>query len=203
MTLDNIVLTDDELVALSFERGRPWPTPLPTVDSSQRDALEMAALRGLRSLALRGALVDGEFLPTVEEVANVTVARPGLLLHRGDDIGEVEGGANLGLAIVALSGVWLLDDVSWAGTHRLRRADSTQELLDFLVSSLEENAWGSTHGTTTCLTSWSTVETRTLVVGAGNPYVISRTLDISTDSLTVPVRTWVDGALKDASVTGN
>src|SRR3954463_15314949 len=49
-----LLLTDDELVALAVEQSKAWPTGLPTVDVQTADGLYAAALRGRRSLAVRG-----------------------------------------------------------------------------------------------------------------------------------------------------
>lgn len=53
------VLTDDELVAIAIDGGSFWPGPLPTVDIEDVEALTASALRGQRSLFVRG-LVDGD-----------------------------------------------------------------------------------------------------------------------------------------------
>jgi hypothetical protein len=51
--MENLVLSDDETVALALLAGRPWPAPLPTVDADDPDQLLGAGRRGLRALAVR------------------------------------------------------------------------------------------------------------------------------------------------------
>lgn len=51
-----IVLTDDELCAISFSVNRPWPTTLSTVDLAARPDFLAAIGRGMRTLMARGVL---------------------------------------------------------------------------------------------------------------------------------------------------
>lgn len=58
--VSSVVLTDDEICAISYAVKRPWPTPLATVDLGRYEALIAAVARGSRSLIARGILAaDG------------------------------------------------------------------------------------------------------------------------------------------------
>jgi hypothetical protein len=199
MTFNSNALTDDELVALAVDRGRPWPTPLPTVNLEDAKEIQRSALRGLRSLGVRGGLRDGELIPPLDEVAAATASQPGLLLYRGDEAGDPRPGSGLGIAVVALPGSsWLLDEVSASGVHLLRLVDDTNEVIEFLVGALERNASVQGDGLgaagTTCLRIWESGNSTTLVAGGGPAYVVSP--DAKQRQHIPDVRGWVSHATR-------
>lgn len=62
----NIVMTDDEMLAISHLSGVSWTRPLATVDVTHPTQLHAAVGRGLRSLSLRGLVAaTGELSPDV------------------------------------------------------------------------------------------------------------------------------------------
>jgi hypothetical protein len=69
-----VLLTDDEVIAVGACLGSSWPTPTPTVDQSDVDALLAAVGRGRRSLAVRGLLrAQGGDLGVLDEQVRVAV----------------------------------------------------------------------------------------------------------------------------------
>lgn len=65
-------LSDDELVALAVRAGGEWKAFLPTIDTSDLDALMRAQLRGERSLALRqGRLTASGSQISIDEVVQM------------------------------------------------------------------------------------------------------------------------------------
>jgi hypothetical protein len=147
MTL-NILLTDDEVVALAAVLERPWPTGLRTVVSTT-DGMRDAGLRGLRSLAVRG-LLSGD--PT---------EAPGYVVHPdvasvidGFVTAELRVGAYVAPAAApdALAGAaitaaafgegWSLDVTTVQGVHAFRRA-SRLDVLDALAGLAEKTYDGT------------------------------------------------------------
>ena len=63
--MNEVTLTDDEAVAIAAERKGRWMGPLPTVDERDATALLQAAVRGERSLRVRGVDVDDSLISPV------------------------------------------------------------------------------------------------------------------------------------------
>jgi hypothetical protein len=57
--LRGIALTDDEVIALGVRASTPWPSPVPTVDVTDPEQVNLSAARGSRSLLVRGFFGDG------------------------------------------------------------------------------------------------------------------------------------------------
>ncbi len=57
-----ITLTDDEAIAIAVGQNAVWTTPMFTVDTGSKDAMLKAAIRGARSLLVRGLAIvrDGK-----------------------------------------------------------------------------------------------------------------------------------------------
>lgn len=123
-----ILLTDDELVALAVEQSRAWPTGLPTVAVELPDSLFAAALRGRRMLAVRDMFnpaAPGKEL--LELVRRDVVGATGLVcLYIADQVGNrMQDAVNIN---AFQSGTdWLVETVSDAGVHQFARL-APQEL---------------------------------------------------------------------------
>jgi hypothetical protein len=79
MLEQRLVLTDDEAVALAVLIGRPWFTPLPTVDETAEQDLAAALDRGRRSLWVRELVgetgtPEGELAPVVRTLVGGPLA---------------------------------------------------------------------------------------------------------------------------------
>lgn len=144
---DTALLTDDEIVALCAADGRPWPLNLPTVDPSAED-LAKAGIRGMRSLMVRRLAGSDAERPGVRP--HQFIARDiSAFLDARDRIGAYIAPASEhttmgGAAITAArSGDdWVLDTVTAAGVHAVRRASAEEAISTVL--SLAESAYAGT-----------------------------------------------------------
>ncbi|WP_062385122.1 hypothetical protein [Demequina iriomotensis] len=132
----SVMLTDDEVAAISVHRGEIWPGVLPTVPVRSRSALAAAVNRGVRSLAVRGLgdeLGDGavgvgaavaEVLRSTRRVSAqvVHVARP-----------DVAAGGGVVASIALGARAWTLDTYSPNGVHAFDQADDAG-LLDRIMA---------------------------------------------------------------------
>lgn len=140
-----VLLTDDEVVALTAAARTAWPYGLHTVAAAD-EALIAAGLRGLRSLAVRGLATTGtagrvEYPPelvlqftdiaTAERYALVQVAaRDAVAQPRGAMVGAFAVGA-----------AWVTDSVTVSGVHAIRPVteDEAAELLLRFITEVWEN----------------------------------------------------------------
>jgi hypothetical protein len=115
----NILLTDDELVALAVEQSKAWPTGLPTVDVEAVDALYAAALRGRRSLAVRGFFeVDVSGSELLDTIRRDAVGAEGFIcLYVADGDGARASGA-VNINAYRSGADWLVETVSDIGVHQ-------------------------------------------------------------------------------------
>jgi hypothetical protein len=155
MPVQNLVLSDDETVALAMLAGRAWPAPLPTVDSDDPDDLIEAGRRGLRSLAVR-ELVDlpdtapGTTEPRVpvlrRDVADLCAEIFGTAVQAvgyaaTDDLTWLPGGLTAVLHGLGTGDTWTMQIVSHAGLSYFSRVpavearDMLSELLHGAVDS--------------------------------------------------------------------
>lgn len=135
-----LLLTDDEVVALAVEATGSWPTSLPTVDVESEQALLAAAMRGRRSMALRGLVgseaPDSELLDAVRRDA--VDAGLVLSLYIADAAGSrLSRGVNLN----AYRGpdAWLVENVSDVGIHQFELLDD--QALGALYGGLAHTAF--------------------------------------------------------------
>lgn len=134
-----LLLTDDELVAVAVEQSKAWPTGLPTVDVESEQALFTAALRGRRSLAVRGLVgsepADNELLDAVRRDA---VGADGFVcLYIADQQGTRAADA-VNLNAYRSGTGWLVETVSDVGVHQF--ASLTAEALGTLYRGLAQAA---------------------------------------------------------------
>lgn len=135
-------LTDDELTAVAVELNGAWPLPLPTVAVEDATALEAAALRGLRSLILRGGYdADTGLTPSLSSLAQVLGSTTALVAYVGDDDGRVLGW-DVGYGAAPSSDGWLLDEINALGVHRLSWVASDDAVAEFFTTVLSAVADG-------------------------------------------------------------
>lgn len=177
-TVDALLLTDDEVAAAAVSMGLSWPTLLPTIPSDDEN-LVAAAVRGRRSLAVRGFLVPGpdRFGQLADEVSSVL----------GDDLGSgvicgvsvtdgqlrpVDGGPSFYFYGKSDSARWLTDVVGLDGIHRIAPAtdDECRDVLVALVESVLAEGLvtddRSSPSSTLCVTG-SSRSNRAVLVGLG------------------------------------
>lgn len=119
-----LLLTDDEIVAVSALGGTPWPVGLATVGDTA-ETLRAAALRGVRSLTVRGLLTTRAgstpcLPPDLEQAVAAFLqgnTRVGAYLARMDDP-EVMAGAAITAAFHNSS--WWTDMSTPDGIHAFR-----------------------------------------------------------------------------------
>lgn len=73
-TSESVMLTDDEIVALSARSGAVWPTVTPTVQRTNQEELLSSVQRGIPSLVARGFLLrdlGGEVTPELGRLIDV------------------------------------------------------------------------------------------------------------------------------------
>jgi hypothetical protein len=135
-----LVLTDDEVVAVAVEHGGGWPTALPSVDAGDGVAVREAAWRGRRSLAVRGLVgADAGDDVTLDCVRRDAVgARAVLGLHVGGDPVHRTPPPFV-VDAYACGSEWLVDTVSEHGVHGFRHF--THDALIDLMTALAGDAF--------------------------------------------------------------
>lgn len=137
----DILLTDDEIAALTSSTDTAWPVPLLSVRADSPNAVAAAVFRGMRSLAVRGLgePSHGEPLGVSAELrelmAIVESPRASVVAHVSDS-GKLGYGGSALLAFAHSEGV-LLDSVTAMGIHAFRTVDAASAarlVLDFARS---------------------------------------------------------------------
>jgi hypothetical protein len=182
---DAVLLTDDEVVAVSACLGSPWPTSTPTVNQSDVDALLAAIERGRRSLAVRELLVtEGADLGVLDEQVQAAVGESlasGLIISvHVTDLALRPLGLPPNYHHYGAVGdeVWVVDAVVPAGAHRIGRANRSDCLQ--MLAALLDATWtdgirtgpcGETEKPWLCVlggvTPGTGVPTRGVLVGLG------------------------------------
>lgn len=135
----DVLLTDDEVVALAVAAETGWPYGLLTVAADDR-AVMAAGIRGLRSLAVRGLVGTGaphgleyprELVEQVGAIAGAprhvmaqVCVRDNLVRPRGAMLGAFFAGAP--------ESPWLVDSVTSNGVHAIWAA-TVEEVADVLL----------------------------------------------------------------------
>lgn len=115
---EQLLLTDDEVIAIAARRESFWPTVFPSVDVEDRDALVNATFRGLRSLVAR-ELADDAAVPvaSVAKLADTACGRTDVIsVYVGDD-GFQRASLAMASAHYRSGNEWLLETISPAGLH--------------------------------------------------------------------------------------
>lgn len=128
--MDRILLTDDEVVAAAAVLGGSWRAPLPTVAAEDASEMIKAAMRGRRSLEVRGLIQRGAVLePRLAEVLTALVRR------RPDRIGYVGDVVDRSLLAGAAFAAFLDDG---GGTLVVTTADGVNEFTRATQSEIDE-----------------------------------------------------------------
>jgi hypothetical protein len=115
-----ILVTDDEVVAIAIRGAQVWPGPLITVDDRSAESVLLAGARGERSLAVRG--IDTESNETVAFMRQALSSEKQLVLSARTSKGELAAGTSvlvhfrLGGADGGVVQTLTSDGVSWFGS---------------------------------------------------------------------------------------
>lgn len=152
----DVLLTDDEVVALSAAAATAWPYGLLTVAADER-AIVAAGVRGVRSLAVRGLVSAGtpngvDYPPSlVNQVARIATARRHVMVQvcSREDLLQPRG-AMVGAFAGSADGSWLVDSVTLSGVHAMRTTspEEAAELILRFVNEVWENGVKSPDGGT-------------------------------------------------------
>jgi hypothetical protein len=125
------LLTDDEIVALATKSDRPWQFPLLTVRTDVPAAVAAAALRGLRSLIVRGlAAVDSEGIAVDASLVNdykLVASAPRILLAHASPADSVAASGSAVIVFYGDAGVYA-DTMTVVGIHALRQVTHEEAL---------------------------------------------------------------------------
>jgi len=126
---EQVLLLDDEVVALAARAGSPWPSNTPTLDPTEEDGLQAAAQRGVASLVMR-SLVDltsgdalFEPLGSLSEV--VLKGRPVFGTFTGMTDGRMVPFFG-NTAVYEADGTWVTELITPSGAHYLMPTDLGQ-----------------------------------------------------------------------------
>lgn len=138
------LVTDDEIVTLAAAAGVVWPFGLNTV-AAQGDAVAAAGFRGGRSLAVRGlAVPDAGRLRPERELTDLVGALASSSTHVMAQVCErALPAVPRGPMVLAgrTAGGWVVDSVTGAGVHALRR--SAGDEVSTLVLRFADDVWRS------------------------------------------------------------
>lgn len=116
----HVLLTDDEIVALSSLTQRPWPFPLKTVNHLSSGDVGIATMRGVRSLTVRG-LAESTSEGAIGIASDLNEGFVGAAAAELAVIAHVSGRASVtyeGSAVAAFgSGGLLLNSTTPEGIH--------------------------------------------------------------------------------------
>jgi hypothetical protein len=134
----DILLTDDEIVAVAADAGTPWPSRLPTVDVSDDAALTAAAQRGWRSLSVRE--LSSAPVP-IDRLHPIFTARPIVETYLADDQLVRLDGATASIYYRTPDQEWIVEVTTAIGVHAYRfigaaaAATLLEEALDSAVTA--------------------------------------------------------------------
>lgn len=136
-----VLLTDDEVVAISVRNGVAWPSPLPTIELSE-DGLSRSERSGLRSLAVRGFLDVSQDSPTIDaEVAQTVLLASKAARWTAAYVAAIDAPTVLAgdsTYLYEAESESLLDAVSAAGVHQFTStsADDARALFVALAKNV-------------------------------------------------------------------
>lgn len=123
-----VMLTDDEVAALSVRHGHPWPAALPTIPARSPSALIAAVNRGLRSLSVRGLADEAGDEPagvgaSVAQVLRSTRHVAAMVANAARPDVAAGGGVMASIALGAAQ--WTVDSFTANGVHAFTESDAT------------------------------------------------------------------------------
>jgi len=126
-TANNILqLSDDEIVAVAVSARAAWPGLLPTVDTDSTQVLTASALRGMRSLAIRGMLTESSTPSALLDPARAALrGRKAVVTYlapassSASSLPDLADGAAVCSFFALVGGVAVIDVADAAGVHAL------------------------------------------------------------------------------------
>jgi hypothetical protein len=124
----DIVLTDDEVVAVAVQESQPWPVALPTVPNGDPDALAAASFRGHRSLSVRGLLNDegGLTLSIASLCSGIPGADSFLAVFLADNSFQRAGWGVMSCHYPSTA-EWIVESINPLGIHRIARIPTSEQ----------------------------------------------------------------------------
>lgn len=135
-----MLTTDDEIVAASAVSDRRWTGLLPSVDPEVETALSDAAIRGARSLAERGLLIDDAALGSgAEELDAALNGAARVTVYAAAEEVPLAPIAS-SVSVIESEGSWLIDVAAPEGAHDLFRVESprgAREVVEKLLATAD------------------------------------------------------------------
>jgi hypothetical protein len=133
--IEDLRLTDDEIVAIAALVGQKWTSRLPTVDVRSDAELAAATLRGWRSLTLRG-LADADGRHLTEVIGSLYGVVPVIRSYVADaQIAELPSGNRSYFR--RRPGGWTVEATTPIGVH-LFRAVAEEDAVRLLEAAVEK-----------------------------------------------------------------
>jgi hypothetical protein len=137
-----VLLTDDEVVAISLEGRLTWPTPLPSVELDESGIARSQQL-GLRSLVVRGLLDSAArppgVAPEISDIVRTVAEAPSWVAAYVASTGSPTKLAGDSTYVYRAEPSWLLDAVSPGGIHQI--GATTNENAEELIVALAKNVF--------------------------------------------------------------
>jgi hypothetical protein len=135
---NQLLLTDDEVIAVAVARETYWPAGTPTVDVRDDSQLAAAVFRGNRSLTARGigpASAESNDGDPLAAISGLPGGDRLVTVHLAD---ESFNRSSLGPATAHYPGpqTWILESISPAGIHAFAELDR-QDHIDYLTSVVQ------------------------------------------------------------------
>ncbi|GAA4076042.1 hypothetical protein ACFFOS_17210 [Nocardioides kongjuensis] len=162
----DLLLTDDEVVALAADRESFWPGALPTVPMVRPDDAIRAVLRGQRSLRVRDLLSEaGESTPQLVELRDSVLDAEGRIAVYLCDEAFDRVSWDISADLYWYAPGWLVETTTAAGIHAFRqssRAEATELLVGLTSAALSGGG-----GERLCVALVTERESKAVVVSAG------------------------------------
>lgn len=143
-----LLLTDDEVLAVSARLDAPWRTWIPTVEVGIEQAVLAAVARGSRSLYVRGLLdadsdlVSHSVVGLLQAIGDRPVALAALACDEAGDV--IEGTPSQYFFGSAGDPTWVCDSISAGGVHTIDWSSSADAIADAAaaVDAVHRNGTG-------------------------------------------------------------
>ena len=142
-----VLLLDDEVVALAARAGTPWPSNTPTIDPTEEGGVRTAAFRGVTSLVMRSLVdrsTDGTLVEPLRSLSAVILTgRPVFGTFTALDDGRLVPFFG-STAVYEADGSWVTESITPTGVHYLLPTDREQcvaqasDLIERAVAGAED-----------------------------------------------------------------